>query len=379
MAKILIIDDDDSLRRGLEMVLKLKGYQPLMAADAESGLTLAREQSPDLIVSDIDMPGMTGLEALVELRNDVATSAIPFILMTGKQNISVRDGMDLGADDFLHKPLSFAEILKAVEARLSKQRAVRTAADRRLSSLRASLRLRLPKELTDHLNEIISNADILQNCADNIDGPMLQKMSGDIQEHARCVQSSIRNFILFVQLETIQSDHEEISALRAQLTANAEAVIVRAARSFAKTRDREPDLDIDLQPTRVEMATDLLTKIIEEIISNACKFSEPGSPIRITNRELGRFAIIEIADRGFGMNSDELKAVDAYVRFDKGGVLQPGLGLGLSICKRLADLHGGSLEIKSVEEQGTTVSINLPAKLHLLREDTEGESKETHH
>lgn len=367
MQKILIIDDDDSLRKGLHMFFKLKGYEALSAPDAETGLALAGSRLPDLIVCDIDMPGINGLEALTRLRANVTTAEIPLILMTGRLDISMRTGMDLGADDFLQKPVAIADILKTVEARLKKQQTVRQAADSRLSNLRASLRLRLPQELTSHLTEIINYSDILDNCRENIDPASLAEIAGHIRNNARSLHGSVRNFVLYVQLETIAADTDELNALRSLVTEQADQVIATAARTAARNARRDECLTLNLAPGRVEMSADLLAKIVEELVTNACKFSAPGMPVRVNLREAGNYQVIEVSDRGAGLSAEEIRALDAYVQFERGGQLKPGLGLGLAICRKLAVMHRGAIEFDSRPEAGTTISVKLPARVHQLR------------
>lgn len=127
MSTLLLIEDHTPLRRNLEEILTLEGHRVLAAADGPSGLRLAQQQRPDLILCDIMLPGMDGLEILARLRADAATRAIPFIFLTAKgEPRDIRAGMNLGADDYLPKPVSRGDLLASIRARLDRAAKVRS-------------------------------------------------------------------------------------------------------------------------------------------------------------------------------------------------------------------------------------------------------------
>jgi PAS domain S-box-containing protein len=127
--KILIIDDDDTLRVTVGMALRTKGYSTHEASSGEQGLEIARTELPDLVLSDVDMGGIDGFGVLHGLRAMPATAAMPVILMTGvPDRASVRESMNRGADDYLAKPFGMESLFNAVEARLSRQRLIQSQA-----------------------------------------------------------------------------------------------------------------------------------------------------------------------------------------------------------------------------------------------------------
>jgi DNA-binding NarL/FixJ family response regulator len=122
MKKILIIEDEPEMRRNLQTILKLEGFEVSSAADGRAGFALAQTEIPDLILCDVMMPLMDGHEVLQALRNDAATMNIPFVFLTAKgERADLRSGMNLGADDYLTKPVGREDLLKAVHARLKRQ------------------------------------------------------------------------------------------------------------------------------------------------------------------------------------------------------------------------------------------------------------------
>lgn len=121
MTTILLIEDHAPLRENLREMLALEGYRVLAAENGRAGLEMAAREHPDLVLCDIMMPGMDGHEVLQRLRAAIATKAVPFIFLTAKGTPpDIRAGMNLGADDYLPKPVSRNDLLKAVRMRLER-------------------------------------------------------------------------------------------------------------------------------------------------------------------------------------------------------------------------------------------------------------------
>ncbi len=121
MTKILIIEDEPAMRANVADILEMENFQPLSAATGREGLEVARREQPALILCDILMPGMDGHAVLEALRADEATARIPFIFLTAKGDLmDLRNGMNLGADDYLVKPVLVNDLLAAIEARLER-------------------------------------------------------------------------------------------------------------------------------------------------------------------------------------------------------------------------------------------------------------------
>ena len=141
MTLILIVEDDDAIRNNIVRLLKLEGFETAAAPDGRQGLEQALASKPDLIISDVGMPGMNGFELLAALRADRALANTPFMLLTALDDReSMRRGMTAGADDYLSKPFSRAELLDAVNAQLKKKARVREAIDSEVAAGEARLR-----------------------------------------------------------------------------------------------------------------------------------------------------------------------------------------------------------------------------------------------
>ena len=162
MKKVLVIDDTSEIRMIIDETLNMFGFFTLMAEDGETGIELARQQLPDLIICDVNMPKLDGFGTLARLREDERTAGIPFMFLSGAiERPNVRRGMEMGADDYLTKPFTPSELLAAVNARLEKQAEIERKSEKKLDELRGKMTLALPHELRTPLNGIIGLAQIL--------------------------------------------------------------------------------------------------------------------------------------------------------------------------------------------------------------------------
>ena len=118
---VLVIDDDPVILQLLQVNFELEGFRVLVASDGEEGLRKAREYHPDVIISDIMMPRVDGLELLNELKNDVETQDLPVILLSAKaQKSEIQQGLDMGADDYVTKPFDPLKLIERLNAAVNK-------------------------------------------------------------------------------------------------------------------------------------------------------------------------------------------------------------------------------------------------------------------
>src|ERR1700724_1699451 len=121
MKKILVIEDEPEMRRNLTTILRLEKFYPLPAENGRIGIELAKKERPDLILCDVMMPELDGYGVIAALRADPMTVTIPFIFLTAKgEKPDIRAGMNLGADDYLTKPVAKADLLAAIRSRLER-------------------------------------------------------------------------------------------------------------------------------------------------------------------------------------------------------------------------------------------------------------------
>jgi signal transduction histidine kinase len=361
MKKILVIDDEEWLREMIQLALQQRGFQVIEAANGADGIELARKELPDLILCDINMGKVDGYLTLSSLRNEAPTAAIPFILMTGlADNASMRHGMELGADDYLPKPFTTEGLYAAVDARLKKAQTIRDEAERKLAHLRDNISLMMPHEMRTPLNGILSNAELLAHSAATLKPGEVAEIGQEIHKSSERLARLIENFLIYAQLELVAADPQNVNALRVGRTEHPKTLIKNRAAAQATQANRLPDLSFELSDVPLPIAEEYLSKIVDELLLNAFKFSEADSPVGVTLDEAFNIITLSISDRGRGFTAEEISRIGAYMQFDRKLHEQQGLGLGLTIAKRLVELHGGRFSIVSDKESGTVISARFP-------------------
>lgn len=361
MKKILVIDDEEWLREMIQLALRQKGFEVIEAANGSDGIELARRELPDLILCDINMGKVDGYLTLSSLRNEAPTAAIPFILMTGlADNAGMRHGMELGADDYLPKPFTTDGLYAAVDARLKKAQTIRDEAERKLAHLRDNISLMMPHEMRTPLNGILSNAEILAHSAETLKPGEVAEIGQEIHKSSARLARLIENFLIYAQLELVAADPKNVNALRVGRTEHPVELINQCATAQAAQAGRLQDLSFEMADVLMPMAEEYACKVVDELAQNAFKFSEPGSPVRVTLAEEFNAVTLSVSDLGRGFTAEQITRIGAYMQFDRKLHEQQGLGLGLTIAKRLVELHGGKLSIISDRESGTVVSAKFP-------------------
>ena len=362
MQRILVIDDEALFREATTFALQRKGFETLEAADGVEGAEIARRSLPDLILCDVHMERMDGYTLLEQLRQQPATAAIPFILMTGMSDaVSMRKGMNLGADDYLAKPFTAPQLFSTVEARLKKNQVLRDNAEKKLAELRSNLSLALPHEMITPLNGIFGLAQVLAQDAESLSPEEVADFGNNILQSAERLHRTVQNFLLFGQLEMQAGDPQYLASLREKSTSQLQPIIESRAHHFADKAARGADLQLQVGDGTVAMGQDLFTKLVDELIDNALKFSVAGSVVRVEASQGKGEYLLSIEDHGHGMTPDQLADIGAYSQFNRKTREQQGSGLGLAIVRRIAENHGGQFDIKSNVGAGTTVSLRLPS------------------
>jgi two-component system sensor histidine kinase/response regulator len=364
MGKILVIDDESWLREMIRLALERHGFEVLEAANSDDGTTKAREHLPDLIICDVNMDKAdAGYNTLAKLREDAATATIPFILMTGLADASgMRHAMELGADDYLPKPFKVDELYATVDARLRKVRTVREHAEQKLALLRTHISLMLPHEMRTPLNGIISNAEMLATGAATLKPAEIAEMGQEICKSSTRLERLIENFLFHARLEIVATDLESVKALRMASVARPAELLQLTASEQARQAGRPQDLVVTAATGAAPaMAEEYFKKTVAELVQNAFKFSDPGSPVRVNLAAAGNEVEFSVQDTGRGFSTEQIRRIGAYVQFERKMQDEQGLGLGLAIAKKLAELHGGSLVITSENGAGSTVTVKLPA------------------
>ncbi len=363
MTAILVIDDEEGIREEVAGILGYEGYSVIEAEDGISGVALARQNRPDLILSDIMMPHLDGYGVFRQLQEERPTAAIPFIFLTAKADKKdLRKGMGMGADDYLTKPFTRDELLQAVQSRINKRARVEEEITSGLEDLRYAIAAHLPHELRTPLICILGYGAILEENSDSLTPQDVAKMGRSIYDSGERLNRLIENYLLYTRLQAIASDPANLKRLRQVTTSFPGDYVRQTAWQVADEHQRLADLEVEADNASAAISEEYLEKIIREIVDNAFKFSAPDTMVVVTTRVEGQRYILSVRDRGRGMEPEQTRAIGAYMQFDRKHYEQQGSGLGLAIAKQVAELHDGDLTIESALDEGTTVRVSLPVR-----------------
>lgn len=361
MNSILVIEDDINVRHNILELLENEGFNLIAAENGQIGVKLAQEQMPDLIICDVMMPELDGYGVLKTLRQNPTTAIIPLIFLTAKSDkTDFRQGMAMGADDYIIKPFTRNELLAAIACRLEKQTTIHQETQKKLDNLRNSIALSLPHEMRTPLNGILGFSQILMEDSDVLDSQSIREMAESIYYSGERLLRLIQNFLLYAELEIIASDPQQIKILQSKTTKFPTLSLINIITEKVKKAEREADLQIDLCSCHIKISPEKISKIVEELIDNAVKFSSIGSVIHVKSQCINNTLVLSFIDQGRGMTAAQIAELGAYRQFERKLYEQQGSGLGLTIAKRLAELHGGKLKIHSQPQEKTVVQVMLP-------------------
>jgi two-component system sensor histidine kinase/response regulator len=361
MVSVVAIDDNLSVLKAVEVILQTAGFEVRIAHDGSEGLEMIKADPPDVVICDIEMPKLNGHQVLRVLRQEQVTADLPVIFLTAySERTDVRTGMELGADDYITKPFSAKDITGAVEAQIKKRTTLATKYETTLRLLRKNIAYALPHELRTPLAGILGFAGVLEMDYENLKPDELHQIATHIIKSGERLQRVLENYLVYAQLEILGTDPLELEALRNHIVGNTEEIVTAQAQQKAAEVARDGDLVLNVQNIALQISEGDLRKIIEELTDNAFKFSKPGTPVHIVSRRDPKRFTLRIQDHGRGMTAEQIQSVGAYMQFGRMLHEQQGLGLGLVIARRLAELHNAEFQIQSVPDKGTQVSLTFP-------------------
>ncbi len=359
MTRVIVIEDEYLLRKAVIDILRSEGFSVETAANGQEGIALVKASIPHLVLCDIGLPEMDGYSVLQAVRSDRRTATIPFVFMSGRDaREDIRSGMDLGADDYIIKPFTPTELLSAVDARLRRHDDLSS----QLDTLRHNIIHALPHELRTPLTIIMGYAQMFSMEHKNLEPDVILEWADRITASSKRLEKLIENYLVYAQIELIMSSPDELEALRAETISDATHFITHVASQIAKTRDRSIDLQLNVEELGFPIVQENMEKIVFELVDNAFKFSTRGTPVEIGTTKDGPYHVFYVSDHGHGMTNEQIKRVGAYMQFERAIYEQQGLGFGLVLARRLAELHGAELYIQSAVGEGTIATIYFPMK-----------------
>lgn len=354
MHSILLIDDDDTILRLLESALS-DLYTVHVAANGRTGLTLAREVLPGLVLCDIGLPDMDGYDVVTQLRSSPSTTLIPVVFLTAATDReSMRRAMALGAEDFLTKPFTITELREAVRTQFAKQDARERRFEAVLAELRDNISTSLPHEIRTSIMVVQGYTELLM--ADHPPDSTAHEMLATIHQHTARMSRLAEKFLWYVRSNWPLSPREAALVERFP-----DDLLRNLALDVAARSERERDLHLDAHSGCVKAPTEHLERLFSELLDNAFKFSQAGTPVSISATCEDAWYHVSICDEGRGMSMEQIASMGAFMQFERQQYEQQGTGLGLMIAYQIVKALNGEFKLNSPGTgSGTCVDLWLP-------------------
>lgn len=344
--KILVVDDDEAVRQTLADMLELNGFRVITAANGTEGLQFARRDLPALIITDVNMPGLTGYELLEALRQDDLLRTIPVIVISAKADrAATRQGMDLGAADFITKPFTESEVMHSIATRLEKKEL--------LDELDAFAHT-VAHDLKNPLATMTGRLDLLGMVLGTADEATLRHHLNEAMKSTTRLTGIIDELLVLagVRRQAVVPQPLNMAAIVEEALAGLESLL------------RQHRARIEKPAAWPEAAghAPWIVQVWVNFISNAAKYGGPEPLIRLgaeTSPD-GRTLRAWVEDSGPGL--DETARARMFVPFTRISTVRAGgHGLGLSIVRRIVEKLGGQVGVESQPGKGSRFWFELPA------------------
>ncbi|WP_339676241.1 response regulator [uncultured Gimesia sp.] len=368
-SKILIVDDSDVVRRILAKALELDGYELHTAADGEEGRQKVHELKPDLVLLDVEMPVLDGFAVLQEVRANFKVDEVAVIMVTSQNDgKGITRAFEEGAFDYIPKPATDSEIkarvrnaIRALQL-LREQKTLRQQAEAANQSKSAFL-ANMSHEIRTPMTAILGYTEILELEAKSLQLPELITDSLDtIKRNGGHLMELINDILDLSKIEAGKLDVESIRC--SPQTIVEEVLELVQVRAEAKGLKLEASYQFPL-PAEIHSDPTRIRQILINLIGNAIKFTEVGT-IRLDTSFLEnpggepqvQFTVI---DQGIGMTESQMAGLfRPFSQADSSTTRKyGGTGLGLTICKRLADVLGGDISVTSEMNRGSQFSATV--------------------
>ena len=360
---MLVVDDDPRGRKLLEGYLLAQGYEVRSCPDGPSALAQAQEQVPDVVLLDVMMPGMTGYEVCEILKAEPPTRLCQVMLVTALDGTPDKvEGLDIGADDYVTKPVRREEFLAKVRALLRVRRLLVQLEQARVAvaerndelQLKKTLAQSLVHDLKSPLSAILGNLDLLEMRG----GGQHRKLIERSQQSAGRMLKMILNLLDVEGLEEgqLQPALDRVDA-RELVRKTVEEAEVLAGQRKVRLELHAP------RPVWVLADAPLLRRVIDNLLSNAVSHSPSGGTVDVLVRDREEGIEIVVSDQGPGVPEEHREGV--FEKYHQVGGpksrLAENRGLGLTFCRLAVEAQGGTIWIEETPTGGARFVTLLPA------------------
>lgn len=362
--KILIVDDEPDLLDITASYLEMEGYDPVTAPNGAAALEILKTTTPDLIISDITMPGMSGFDLLEKVRANSSFQNTPFVFLSGHTDLEhVMMGKEIGSDDYLMKPFEPEMLISTIKGKLKRRQQISESMTKQVEQLKNQLLGLISHEMRTPLTSILGATELLAEGKDALSPEDFTGFLEMLKGATLRLNSMVEDFLLVVRIESGEvakeiEFHESSLSLRRSVER-----ILGPFEEIKKRKKISVVVNVPDEAVSVPVRQSYVENIISRLVDNAFKFSPDRSTISIgCRKEAGRYTF-SVADNGLGIPKDKRSGLfEKFYQVDRAAHEQQGAGLGLYIAKKLAEFNKCSLSCESKEGEGTTFFLTIPSK-----------------
>ncbi len=356
---ILVVDDEESMRDSCSKILKKDGFLADTAKDGSAGLEKIEKNKPDLVLIDLKMPGISGMEVLEKIK-EIDPNIIP-VVITGYSTVeSAVEAMKKGAYDFLPKPFTPEELRIIIRRGLERRKLILET-----ESLQKEKKLIEENFITMVSHQLRSPLVAIQQYFEVI----LAGMVGEVQEKPKEMILRSRNRL--EGLLNLINDWLDVARLDSgQIVDNIEPLslkkVIKKIIEDMRPLTQDDNISLELgscsENDLVQGDKETLEQVFSNLITNAIRYNKPKGRVIITIKENKDFVSAEVQDTGIGIAEEHLPFIfDQFYRVKRGEDQKvKGTGLGLSIAKKIVEAHGGSIRVSSELGKGSSFTVLLP-------------------
>jgi len=358
---ILLVDDEASLLEIVGSVLEAENFAVLLAGSVEKAIDHLNVTTPDIIISDITMPGKNGFDFFAHVRSLPHLQHVPFLFLSAHSDSeSIVAGKEMGSDDYLTKPVDFHLLLSSIRGKLKRKEQLSVAANFHADKLKNEIFRLITHEMRTPLTSILGATEMLSESQNNYSQQELTEFLQMLQSSSKRLNTMVDDFLTVTKIESGEIQREmEVKDSRITPFHIVERLIedlVFQTRYYQVTiQNRVPDRTVS-----VVMHAPHVENILRRLMDNAVKFSKPGASVIVSMHELDGF-VFSVQDFGMGVPADKRSVLfQKFGQVDREKNEQQGSGLGLYISHHLAKLNRGELWYESEEGKGSTFFVRFP-------------------
>ncbi|MGB3510771.1 MAG: hybrid sensor histidine kinase/response regulator [Microcoleaceae cyanobacterium] len=349
---ILVVDDLPDNLFLIQLALEQEGHQVILIDNGFDALAQIDKSPPDLIILDVMMPGMSGYEVTQKIRSNRKLPFIPILLITAHEQSSVVKGLDLGADEFIQKPVQLDELQARVRSLLRLKHSI----DQRENFVHC-----LTHDLRTPIVAANRMLDLLQDGAFGEVSPQMNKAFDSMITNNQTLLEMLNSLLDVYKYEVGEKNLSFIPLNIRELIQEVSSELV----PIAQHKELEIKLNLPSETEINEVIGDRLElrRILTNLMGNAIKFTDRGFvkvDLMYNEHQNQDLAIIAVEDTGIGL-SEQIKA-RIFEKFHQGNHKRSGSGLGLYLCKQIVEAHAGTIEVESELNKGSRFSVKLPVK-----------------